>query len=116
MPTEIFGDFEWDSEKRTFNLNKHEIDFYDAFQMFHGIVFDNYRKRYVLNAQTGFGEGRIAALGVLEGVVLLSVYTWRGHRRRIISMRKAASDERTDYISYIASIKNQLGQTPRKDR
>ena len=44
-----------------------------------------------------WGEARVKAIGVIEGRVLVVVYTDRGDARRIISFRDAARAERRAY-------------------
>jgi uncharacterized DUF497 family protein len=44
-----------------------------------------------------YGEARFQALGVVRERVLYVVYTWRNGRRRIISARRASSDEVSIY-------------------
>jgi len=87
MPTEIYGDFEWDSEKRVFNLEKHEIDFCNAMALFHGIL------KPVRRVRTGMGEERMVCIGKMDGLLFIVVYTMREHRIRIISVRRANRDE-----------------------
>lgn len=88
-------DFEWDESKRKSNLSKHGIDFVDACRIFAGplVERDDDRKDY--------GESRIAALGEVEGIVVYVVYTWRGDVCRLISARKAGTDERAAYHAWI---------------
>ena len=87
MPTENFGDFEWDSEKRTFNLEKHQIDFCNAVVMFHGTL------KPVRRMITELGEKRIVSIGKMDGLLFIIVYTMREHKIRIISVRRANRDE-----------------------
>ena len=44
-----------------------------------------------------YGEGRFITIGFLDGVMVVTVWTPRGLRRRIISMRKANERERRLY-------------------
>jgi uncharacterized DUF497 family protein len=44
-----------------------------------------------------YGEPRIKAIGEAAGLVLVCVYTDRGERRRIISLRPAKRRERNAY-------------------
>ena len=83
--------FEWDESKRQANLAKHYIDFLDAKQVFEGPVFERVDNRH--------GEDRILAIGLMEGIEIVVVYTMRGKRRRIISARRAHRDERQNYAS-----------------
>lgn len=92
MPTEIFGDFEWDSEKRDFNLEKHLVDFCDATTMFHGTL------KPVRTVHMPSGEKRMVCIGKMDGLLFVIVYTIRGDRIRLISVRRANRDEYKYYI------------------
>ena len=89
--------FEWDEQKRLANLAKHGIDSEAARLIFdHPTVeFPDHRRDY--------GEVRIGAYGVASDVVLFVVYTRRGTVRRLISARKAGTDERQTYDTFIAA-------------
>lgn len=50
-----------------------------------------------------YGERRVQALGVVNGRVLYVIYAWRNDRRRIISARKAGSDEQRIYETLVGS-------------
>lgn len=82
--------FEWDEVKRKFNLEKHEIDFIDAIEIFHDpdrIEFESTRS----------GETRVQTIGMIHEVVIFLVYTQRGRKKRIISARRASKNERKAY-------------------
>ncbi|HEX2478208.1 MAG TPA: BrnT family toxin [Geminicoccaceae bacterium] len=83
--------FEWDERKRRANLAKHGVDFAALDQMFRAdlVEEDDIRRDY--------GERRIKAIGEVNGVIVSVVYTWRGNRRRLISARRARTDERKEY-------------------
>ena len=84
--------FEWDDRKRLVNLSKHGIDFWDVLPIFDGFMIE------IEDARRDYGERRIGAYGEIEGGdILFVIYTWRGERRRIISARRAGSDESEDY-------------------
>ena len=87
--------FEWDEGKRRSNLAKHGIDFQDALRIFEGPVFEKVNRSH--------GEGRVLAIGVIEGVEIVVVYVIRGKHRRIISARRAHRDERQDYANYLTN-------------
>jgi uncharacterized protein len=82
-------EFEWDEAKATSNLEKHGIDFEDAIGIFEGPVLEVRSDRQ--------GEERWKAIGTAEGVELAVIYTVREGRRRIISARRAATNEREAY-------------------
>jgi hypothetical protein len=82
--------FEWDENKRKYNLEKHAIDFIDAIAIFNDpdrIEFASIRNR----------ETRIQTIGMVHNVVLFLVYTLRGRKKRIISVRRASKNERKAY-------------------
>jgi len=79
--------FTWDETKRQKNLSKHGLDFADAEKVFAGplvLVEDNCRD---------YGEQRMIGIGLLDFLVVLIVHVDSDHEIRIISMRKATSDE-----------------------
>jgi len=88
-------EFEWDSDKNKNNIAKHGIDFEFAKEIFLGIWLSkpDLRKDY--------GEDRFIAIGVLEKFVLLAVYTIRSQKIRLISVRRANTEERRIYHGYI---------------
>ena len=79
-------EFEWDNNKRLANIEKHGYDFRVAVNIFEEAVVEVPHRRH--------GEDRILALGRLGNYVIAVVYTWRGHARRIISVRRANKKER----------------------
>lgn len=84
-------DFEWDPRKATANLQKHGIDFADAATVFHDELA-------VTVLDDGPDEERFVTVGVdALGRVLVVVFTWRGHRVRLISARQATVRERRRY-------------------
>lgn len=83
--------FEWDENKREFNLEKHGIDFVDAVLIFN----DPNRIEFEIDIR---GELRCQTIGVVYDVILFLVYTVRGKNRRIISVRRASKNERKAYL------------------
>ena len=77
----------WDEAERQANLSKHGLDFADAEKVFAGplVLFEDGREDY--------GEQRMIGIGLLETLVVLIVHVESDDRIRIISMRKAESDE-----------------------
>ena len=88
---------EWDEEKCVENLEKHELSFEDAWQVFSGDTITIPDDRY------DHGEERLITLGRLAGRVVVVVHVSRGENTRIISMRKANAREQEIY-------KKRLGQ------
>jgi uncharacterized DUF497 family protein len=92
MQIRLFGypeAFEWDLDKAEANERKHGIRFLDAARMFDGFTVDSLTLR--------FGELRVAAIGLLDGIEVTIVYVVRGSTFRIISARRAGKDERRAY-------------------
>jgi len=83
--------YEWDEAKNRENIAKHGIDFADA-----GRIFER-RLLVRLDDRENYGEERWVALGELDGVVVVVVFTRRDDRLRVISIRKANGRERKVY-------------------
>lgn len=81
--------YEWDAAKGIGNLAKHGIDFDDAIEIFDGFYFEYSSIRN--------NEERYVAVGEMEGIVVAVVYALRGKTRRIISARRARTNEERDY-------------------
>lgn len=92
-------DFQWDEQKRRRNLEKHEVDFADATQ-----VFEN---QFVLTYAPRAHELRWTAIGRLvppgavpnswSGPLVAVVHTIRSGEVRIIGARRARANERKQY-------------------
>lgn len=83
--------FEWDAEKAKLNLQKHGVSFGQAMTAFSD-------ERPVVVEDPFPFEERFSLLGTdILGRVLVVTYTWREDRVRIISARKALSNERRQY-------------------
>jgi len=89
---------EYDPRKNSANLAKHGIDFETAARIWEGWVFERGDDR------RDYREERVIALGAVEKRVVVVVFTWRGTRRRLISARKANSDERKIYAAALARV------------
>ncbi len=85
-------DFEWDDVKAEDNLRKHKISFQQASR-----VFDDLFALIEQDFSEDYGEDRFLATGMIEGLLVTVVYTEREERARIISARKANSDEQRRY-------------------
>ncbi len=82
-------EYEWDGNKRRINVVKHGVDFaaMEQFEWDTAVVdFDN-----------NHPEPRWIAKGFIGDVLHLVVYTERGDRIRIVSLRKATTKEMRDY-------------------
>ncbi|PQJ96428.1 BrnT family toxin [Chromatium okenii] len=82
----------YDEAKRIANLKKHGLDFVGCETIFDEfmLVFKDDREAY--------GEERYLALGLKSGRVVAVVYTERNDNIRIISLRKATSNEHKRYF------------------
>ncbi len=77
-------EFEWDERKNQVNITKHELDFADAVKVFRLPL------RISLDQRQDYGEERWIGLGMLDGRVVLVVFTEPDEKTiRIISLRKA---------------------------
>jgi len=81
--------FEWDPAKNTLNLVNHGIDFPAAARIF--------AAPYVVIPTQYQSEVRSIAIGPIEGRLIAVVYTLRGTTIRLISARRARTDERERY-------------------
>lgn len=82
--------FEWDEAKRQTNIAKHGLDFFRARQLFDG--------RPVIATRSAYpDEERYLTTGVLDGLLITVVWTWRNATIRIISARRARHDETRAY-------------------
>lgn len=85
-------DYEWDAAKAAANLRKHGVDFTDA-----ALSLEDPLARTMIDPDAS-GEERFVAIGADPvGRVLVTVYTQRGRRIRIISSRYANRAECRDY-------------------
>lgn len=85
-------EYEWDPAKAAANLKKHKVRFSDA-----ALSLEDPLARTVADPDTA-GEERHICLGAdPAGHVLVTVFTPRGKKIRIISSRKASRAERRTY-------------------
>jgi uncharacterized DUF497 family protein len=83
--------FTWDTRKSTRNWRARGFDFAFASQVFDGPTLER------VDTRRDYGERRVVAIGVVEGVCLTVVYTDRPGARRLISARKSSRHERHAY-------------------
>lgn len=94
-------DFEWDEAKRELNLSRHGLDFADAPNIFELPMLT------ALDTRHDYGEDRWLGIGLLQGRVVVVVFTQPDIRTfRIISLRKAVSHERKRFAE---AVKDRLG-------
>lgn len=93
-------ELEWDEAKNQHNIAKHGIDFADAHRIFTNpiVVRSDVRHEY--------GEQRWIALGQLGSIIVVLVFTRRGSKTRIISIRKGNKHERQIYKDQITAHSN----------
>ncbi|PSN16170.1 hypothetical protein C7293_03890 [filamentous cyanobacterium CCT1] len=95
-------EFEWDERKNEANVDKHGFDFADADRIFDLPLLVDPDER------DDYGEDRWIGIGLLDGRVIVVVFTEPADNTiRIISLRKALSHERRRYEQY---LQNRLGQ------
>ena len=78
---------EFDPDKRDKTLAERGLDFAQAGEVFAGVNVT------AEDARFDYGEPRFTTVGVLDGRMVILVWTPRGEVRRIISMRKANERE-----------------------
>ena len=90
--------FSWDEAKRKANIVKHGLDFADASRVFESpmALFEDDRQAY--------SEQRMIGIGLLESLVVLIVHVESETHIRIISMRKADSNETNLYYQNIGNF------------
>ena len=87
------GLFVWDERKRASNLKKHGVDFAIVrnFDFETALVLRDDRKDY--------GEQRYRAFGAINGRLHALIFTRRGGRTRVISLRKSNAREIAAYAA-----------------
>lgn len=85
------GRFSWDERKRVTNLSKHGVDF--------AIVerFDFNTAIITIDDRQNYGEVRYRAFGDIDGRLHVLIFTARGAKTRVISLRHANDRERNAY-------------------
>jgi hypothetical protein len=90
--------FEWDPNKASSNIKKHDVSFDEAQSVF----FDSYA-RLIPDPDSSFGEERFIILGQsrdFQALVVCHCYRDPDDNIRIISARKADKSERKQYEEY----------------
>ncbi len=83
------SDYEWDEQKRQENAEKHDVDF--------TAIYDFEWDTALQRSNTIHGELRWVDTSYIGVRLYTVVYTWRGSRKRIISLRKASPREMREY-------------------
>jgi uncharacterized DUF497 family protein len=82
----------WDKRKGRENVARHGIAFEDAIRIFEGPTLERVDDRF------DYGETRIYAIGVVDGLEITLIYTDVSEtERRVISAWRAERHERTAY-------------------
>ncbi len=86
-------EFEYDENKSRSNKQKHSIDFEESKELFGDDLV-------VVCVNTDKGESRYLAVGKLYDKFYTVVYTYRGLKVRIISVRRSRKNEERLYEEY----------------
>jgi len=90
--------YSWDREKNRRNLIRQRIAFEDAQRIFHGPTVEKIDDRF------DYGEVRVYAVGLVNGLEITVVYTDENDdERRIISAWRSEPHERRSYWQNIES-------------
>lgn len=82
----------WDPKKNRQNIARHGIAFEDAVRIFEGPTLERIDDRF------DYGEIRVYAVGVVNGIEITVIYTdLSDEERRIISAWRAERHERASY-------------------
>ena len=87
--------FEWDEAKAARTLRERGISFELAREVFTELAIEREDER------KDYGEHRSEVIGPVRGRLTVVIYTWRGERRRLISVRKANDREVRFYVKHI---------------
>ena len=88
--------FEWDQEKASTNLKKHQVSFEEA-----KTVFNDPMSITIVDPNHSIDEDRFVDIGLAaNGQVLVVIYTERGDNIRLISCRVATKREQKTYGRY----------------
>jgi uncharacterized DUF497 family protein len=88
--------FTWDPHKNATNVRRHGIAFEDAKRIFDGPTVEREDDRF------DYGEIRVHAIGLVNGLEITVIYTDRnGDERRIISAWRSEPHERRAYWQHL---------------
>lgn len=86
-------EFEWDDAKAALNLRTHGVGFELATSVFQDVFAVEW-----IDKRNDYDEERFVTIGMAAGQILLTlVYAERGENIRIISARKATTNEEIEY-------------------
>ena len=84
--------YTWDTAKNRANVKRHKIAFEDAQRIFEGPTVERVDDRF------DYGEIRVYAIGLVNGLEITVIYTDRdGDERHIISAWRSEPHERRHY-------------------
>ncbi len=88
--------FTWDPKKNRSNVRRHGIAFRDAARIFEGPTVERIDDRF------DYGETRVYAIGLVNGIEITVIYTDRGvDERRLIAAWRAEPHERRYYWQHL---------------
>ena len=90
-------DFEWNEEKLLSNITKHGFDFIGVETVFDGAIVT------ILDDRFDYGEERFITFGLFDGRSVAIVHTETETMIRIISVRKATTNEEENYFKAIGN-------------
>ncbi|MBE2223444.1 MAG: BrnT family toxin [Anaerolineae bacterium] len=88
-------EIEYDPAKREQTLENRGLDFDRCHDVFNGPILE------MEDTRIKYGESRFIVFGLLDTRMVVIVWTPRGDRRRIISMRKANEREQQRFREYL---------------
>ena len=89
MSNGVAWEYEWDEEKSRANFEKRQLDFSEV----RNFVWDT----AIIRRSDRFQEPRWLAIGYIGDQLHVLIFARRNGRYRIISLRKASNDERSEY-------------------
>ena len=93
--------FTWNPAKNLLNAKRHAVTFEDAVRIFDGPTVEEVDDRF------DYGEVRLYAIGMVNGIELTVVYTDRENdTRHIISARRSTPRERCAFWEEITAQEN----------
>ena len=95
------GRFEWDEAKDHQNMKNHGFSFYEILE-----IFDDPAFLEGFDHKHSGKEDRFYGIGCLNGILYIIVFYTLRVRIRIISARRADTDEQEEYNDYFKKIKS----------
>ena len=89
----------WDEVKRRWTRDERGLDFADAATVFAGVKLEFPDLRF------DYGEERWITVGLLEGRMMVVVWTPRDGGRHVISMRKANDREQKNFGERLGQVR-----------